>query len=153
MICEHLVSSHLHPNINDHDKAMEIVQEQIVTGNIDPIWQPPEKPREVSSAAKARANKRKAESDAAEAAPLETLQKVSTLARSGTVGPAVLNFVQPPSPANLVSILENAANAAFKAKAIADGASKAFDEVGMQLVAAKADLMAHMQAGSSSGSK
>ena len=62
----------------------------------------------------------------------------------------MLNFVQPPSHENLMSILENASNAAYKAQAIADGAAKAFDEARMQLVAAKADLIARTQASSSS---
>ena len=147
-ICEHLVISSLHPWCQVCDDAESRVDLMFEDGTIEPQYQPYEQPREASSAVKARlALKRKSESEAeplarARAAPALTLRKA--------VGPAVLNFVQPPSPGNLLTILDNAANAAFKAKAIADGAAKAFDEVGMQLVAAKADLIAHMQADSSS---
>ena len=69
---------------------------------------------------------------------------LNSSATSSSFSSPLLHFVGNPQQAPLIDILDTSANAAFKAKSIADGASKAFDELGMKLLAAKTELLTHI---------
>ena len=169
-ICEHLKNSHLHDKIKTMDEARAAL-DQLADLDIQEGEMEEENTEPPSSQAKARAkssgvnrsrravdyedrrsdrsdrrdrrgrrrSRSRSRSGGRERAAVNLVEQTQQLARFSALGQSTGEQQQ-----KMLKLINSAADAAFMAKSICEGASAAFDEVGTKLIEAKRELLDKM---------